>query len=152
MSKGEQQLERFVTRLAASQPPRQAPRSLERRVFAELERRAVLPWWRKPFTLWPLAARVAFLAASPIFVKLALLGATDILGGASFSRVSAAVLAELSWMRMWGGLISALGEAAALAIRHPPAYLLYGGFAVAALYAALFGIGAAAYRTLYNSR
>ena len=57
----EEELERLVDRALHDLPLRRAPHTLESRVFAELERRAALPWWRRSFAHWPLPARSAFL-------------------------------------------------------------------------------------------
>ena len=76
--KHQEQLERLVDELLRDQPLRHAPNTLEAHVFAEIARRAALPWWRKSFTHWPLLARVAFLIASYGFVRLTLLGAMSV--------------------------------------------------------------------------
>jgi hypothetical protein len=120
-------------------PLRRAPATLESRVIGELERRAALPWWRRSFAHWPLAARSLFVVICASLV----LGA---LGGTA----AVANVHSLSWLREAGGLLMSLGYVAALL---KPATLpswIYGGIAVCAvLYAVLFGLGAAVYRTLY---
>ncbi len=142
-------LERFVTDLARSQPPRRAPVSLETRVLARLaSRESSLAWWRKGFTDWPLAARIVFLIASGGAIKLAisgamwitgLFGSQDFAGAEMLHRSAEAVSATAS-----------VGDAVLHAI--PPTWL-YGAVALAfALYAVLFGLGAVAYRTLYVER
>lgn len=45
----EEKLERLIHRTLRDLAPRRAPRTLEARVFAELERRAALPWWRQSY-------------------------------------------------------------------------------------------------------
>jgi hypothetical protein len=121
-------------------PLRRAPATLESRVLGELQRRAALPWWRRSFAHWPAAARAVFVVICAALV----LGA---LGGTA----AVANVHSLSWLRQAGGLLTSLGYVAAVLIR--PAALpswIYGGIAVCAvLYAVLFGLGAAVYRTLY---
>ena len=120
-------------------PLRRAPATLEPRVIGELQRRAALPWWRRSFAHWPLAARCVFVVICAGLV----LGA---LGGTA----AVANVHSLSWLREAGGLLMSLGYVAALL---EPAALpswIYGGIGVCAvLYAVLFGLGAAVYRTLY---
>ena len=65
-------LETLIERTLRAQPARRAPQDLQARVFAEIGRRAALPWWRNNFARWPLAARAGFLIASIGFVRLAL--------------------------------------------------------------------------------
>jgi hypothetical protein len=136
-----EKLERLVDHALREQPLRRAPRVLESRVLAEIERHAALPWWRKSFGHWPLAVRVGFLVASYGFVKLALAGVM---------WVAEVVRPVVTWMHAGASIISATGEIGASVIRAIPPYWLYGGMAFGvAMYVALFGLGAAAYRTLY---
>jgi hypothetical protein len=120
-------------------PLRRAPATLESRVMGELERRAALPWWRRSFAHWPLAARCLFVVICASLV----LGA---LGGTA----AVANVHSLSWLREAGGLLMSLGYVAALLKSAAVPSWIYGGIAVCAvLYAVLFGLGAAVYRTLY---
>jgi hypothetical protein len=120
-------------------PLRRAPATLESRVIGELERRAALPWWRRSFAHWPLAARSLFVVICASLV----LGA---LGGSA----AVANVHSLAWLREAGGLLMSLGYVAALLQHATLPSWIYGGIAVCAvLYAVLFGLGAAVYRTLY---
>jgi hypothetical protein len=142
-------LERAVNQALAGLPPRRAPGTLESRVLNELARRAALPWWRAGFAQWPAAARVAF-----VLICAALIAAT-ILGGVSafvetrsLSEVSALVL---RWMQPFLALIASMGGLGTLLLRVIPPLWLYGGLVFGILmYLALFGLGAAAYHTLYR--
>jgi hypothetical protein len=121
-------------------PLRRAPTSLESRVLRELERRALLPWWRRSFTHWPLAARAAFLVVCAAAAGLA------ISGGAA----AAADVRSLVWAREIAALMASGGSLLTLLARIAPPPWLYEGIAVCAvLYAILFGLGAVLYRTLY---
>ena len=133
-------LERLFDRTLRELPPRRAPPTLESRVFAELERRASLPWWRRSFAHWPLAARAAFLVICTALAGLAIAGAA----------VAAADIRSLYWAREIGALMASGGSLVGLLAGIAPPVWLYDGIAVCALlYAALFGLGAALYRTLY---
>jgi hypothetical protein len=95
---------------------------------------------------WPLAARVAFLIASIGFVQLALKTATWIIAGVDTAPVVAGIQSETGWIPM-------LLAAADSVVRSVPQEWIWGGVAViAVMYIALFGLGAAAYRTLYVRR
>jgi hypothetical protein len=116
-------------------PPRSAPASLERRVLAELERRAAAPWWRKDFLQWPVAARLFFLIASAGLIRL-------VVGAPGWMRQSSLVEMppELSW-------IQTTAEAISLAAHHLPSLLVYCGAAlVVSLYVTFFGLSAIAWR------
>lgn len=146
-------LERLIERSVRDLPLRRAPQQLQARVLAELQRRAALPWWRKQFSYWPASARIAFLAlclglANTTIVVLRWLSAqpNGIELGSVFKR-SVAVVETAS------SVVQGADAFFTLLLRHIPAPLLYGGLVgVALLYVALFGIGAAAYRTLYARR
>jgi hypothetical protein len=141
-------LERLVDRALHDLPLRRAPATLESRVFAELQRRAALPWWRRSFAHWPLAARAGFLV-----ICIALIGFVFVGGAAAMDALrslSDSGALSLSWVRAAGVLMASAGNLIALLTRAVQPGLLYGGIAVcAALYAVLFGLGAAVYRTLY---
>ena len=65
-------LEQRVHVLLRDLPNRRAPRSLEQRVMAEIARLSALPWWRKSFGHWPVAARAGFILVCAGLVRLAL--------------------------------------------------------------------------------
>lgn len=141
-------LQRLLDSTLHELPLRRAPATLEARVCNELERRAALPWWRRSFMHWPAPARVAFLLicgalAAPVFLG----------GAAAFAGLRSLLesgIPALSWARQIGMLMVSAGNLITLLARTVPATWLYQGIAVCAvLYAVLFGLGAAVYRTLY---
>jgi hypothetical protein len=144
----EQKLERTLTQALEGLPLRRAPSTLELRVVDELERRAALPWWRVSFTHWPAAPRVAFVAVCIALVAATILGGVFAFAGdRSFDQAAALVL---SWVQPFLAVMSSAGGVATLLVRVIPPLWLYGGLALGiVLYVALFGLGAAAYRTLY---
>ena len=130
-------LARLLDRTLHELPLRRAPLTLESRVLGELERRAALPWWRRSFAYWPPLARAAFLVICGALIRLAFLGGTTAVAG----------VRSLSWV---GVLTAWAGNLAALLAHTAPPTWAYEGIAVCAvLYAVLFGLGAAVYRTLY---
>ncbi len=136
----EETLERRLDRTLRELPMRRAPATLESRVLGELRRRAALPWWRRSFAHWPLLARILFLAICGASIRLAFLG----------GATAAAGVRSLSWSHQLGTLAASGGNLAALVARTAPPPWLYEGVVVCGvLYAILFGLGAAAYRTLY---
>ena len=136
----EEAQERLLDRTLRELPARRAPPTLEARVLGELRRRAALPWWRRSFAHWPLPARGLFVAMCAASVRLAVIGGT----------AAAAGLRSLTLTREIGALAASGGNLAALLARMAPPGWIYEGMAVCALlYAILFGLGAAAYRTLY---
>lgn len=145
----EQKLERALTQALKGLPLRRAPSTLELRVVDELERRAALPWWRVSFTHWPAAPRVAFVAVCIALVAATILGGVFAFAGdRSFDQAAALVL---SWVQPFLAVMSSAGGVATLLVRVIPPLWLYGGLALGiVLYVALFGLGAAAYRTLYR--
>jgi hypothetical protein len=144
-----EKLERLIHRTLRSLPDRRAPHTLEARVLAAVTARMALPWWRQAFTAWPLAARAVFLVVSTTAAAgLVLLVMSGGLPDAAplVARISAP-FAELR------ALATSVGDFSEIVIRAIPPLWLYGGIAIiATLYTALFGLGAAAYRTLYVQR
>ncbi|MBI4625109.1 MAG: hypothetical protein HY736_18055 [Verrucomicrobia bacterium] len=146
-------LERLIHQTLRELPSRRAPRSLESRVLAELERRAALPWWRKSFAHWPVAARVAFVILGAGVAKILLFAAVSVQAGFDPAVLTTAFARQFAWMETGLNLARSLGDFAGIVLGSIPSLWLYGGLAfVGAMYAALFGLGAAAYRTLYVNR
>lgn len=142
----EEQLERLIDKALRDQPLQRAPASLQDKVMAEITRRALAPWWRSSFAHWPMAARLVFLVASVGFVKLGLEAVSLLIEPLDPGARSAALFAEVSW-------IHALFVTFGAALRSLPSLWVYGAIAVlAAMYLMLFGVSAAAYRTLYAPR
>lgn len=142
----EQQLERFIDKALRDQPLQRAPASFEERVLAEIARRAAAPWWHDSFAGWPVAARVLFLVVAVGFVKLGLEATSLIVTPIDAGARSAALFADVAWIP---SLLSVIGSA----LRDLPTLWIYGGLtALALLYLTLFGVSAAAYRTLYAPR
>jgi hypothetical protein len=148
MNINEQKLEQLLQQALSGLPPRRAPGTLEARVATELARRALLPWWRASFANWPVSARVMFVLVSAVLVAATILGGLSAyLGGRSFNEASALLL---SWAQPFLTVVSSAGGLAALLVHVIPPLWLYGALALGIfLYVTLFGLGAAAYRTLY---
>jgi hypothetical protein len=147
-SESEQKLEQVLQQALSGLPPRRAPSTLELRVANELARRALLPWWRASFASWPVVARVMFVLVCAVLVVATLLGGVSAyLGDRSLDEISALLL---SWAHPFLTVVSSAGGLMALLVHVIPPVWLYGILGVGAfLYVTLFGLGAAAYRTLY---
>ena len=148
-----EKLERAIHQTLRALPPRRAPRTLEARVFAELERLAALPWWRRNFAHWPTAVQCAFFVASAALAALLAVGLfamTRNVSSAQFASEVAGRLSGLAFARELGATIVTSAEAVWRSI---PSLWLYGALAaIAACYATLIGVGAAAYRTFHVQR
>jgi hypothetical protein len=146
-------LESLVGRALREAPLRRAPSSLETRVLREIGRRAALPWWRRSFSRWPRLARAGFALTCGSIVA-AVLAATwpwaqgSVLAAAGAWSTGSPL--SLPWARSALTLVDVARELDAALVRVVPLGWLYGAMAAGAmLYAALFGLGVAAYRTLY---
>jgi hypothetical protein len=146
LTEADRQLEAAIDAALCELPLRSAPPSLELHVLEELSRRAALPWWRHSFAGWPGFARVGFVLICAVLIGLVVLG-----GVWAMRNLGSPALGALSmpWARHVVALAGVAGELAAL-VRIVPAGWVYEGLAASVvLYAALFGLGIAAYRTLY---
>lgn len=139
-------LERLIGDTLRQQPLRRAPDTLESRVLSEIAQRATTPWWRMNFARWPLAAQVLFLVTSAAIVKLAIDASVWLVQRLDSAHVVTSMTSIAMSMKLLGGIAASLTHTLA-------SPWIYGAIAIlAAMYAALFGISAAAYRTLYAAR
>lgn len=148
----ERELEQYIGRVLRAQPLRQAPAGLEARVLQQLALNAARPWWLQGFSRWPWVARILFALVSTGLVLLTYF-TTDRLGslsqGLQQTAPANAVRAAAQMFSNFGQALQTLGE---MITRNIPTAWLYGGAGVALLlYAALFGLGAAAFRTLIDT-
>jgi len=142
------ELEERVDRALAETTLRRAPATLESRVLQELRRRAALPWWRRSFAAWPGTVRVAFAVSCSALVAATVLVAARANMEVGSLHLSAALSGR--WTQAIWGLFGVARELTGpIAAAVPPAWIYAGLAASAALYAALFGLAVAAYRTLY---
>ena len=110
-------------------------------MLAELARRAALPWWRRGFAQWPIAARVGF-----VVICVLLVAGLSLTSGAA----QQAGAQNLAWAPSLVGLLATIGSAATLVMSLVPPIWIYLALGVGALlYLLLFGLGAFAYRTLF---
>jgi hypothetical protein len=136
----ELELERIARRALRDLPVRCAPASLEVRVLEELARRAALPWWHRGFAQWPRAVRAIFIGICAAIGGLTVLGGARIAWTVSPGRGVERIIA----------IASAVADAASALVHAIPLLWIYEALVIAAvLYAVLFALGAAAYRTLY---
>lgn len=141
-------LEELTESVLHDLPPRRAPASLEARVFAELERRAATPWWQSSYREWPALVRILVLATCVGMGSLAV-RATHWFFSHSASTLSG-IESDLSPAT---ASLKATASTFSFIAHSIPSLWIYGAIAVIAMtYVALFGIGAAAYRTLYANR
>ena len=147
-TESEQKLEQVLHQALQGLPPRRAPSTLESRVIKNLARRALLPWWRVSFANWPVGARVAFVLICAALVAATILGGVSAyLGDRSLNEASALVL---GWVHPLLAVMSSAGGLASVLVSVIPPLWLYGTLGLGILlYVTLFGLGAAAYRTLY---
>jgi hypothetical protein len=146
-------LEDAINRALRSLPDRRAPASLEGRVLSELGRLSTLPWWRRSFAHWPLAARVVFFAGSAVAAAV-VVNALVLVGYSTFAHdLAAGVGQRLAWLSLARDITVAIGDKSRLVIGAIPPVWLYGvAGGIALCYATLAAIGAAAYRAFSFAR
>ena len=146
-------LETLVERALLETPLRRAPPTLESRVLRELSRRAALPWWRHSFERWPRLARAGFTVTCGSIVAAVLAATWPLTWGGALAGTGAWAAGSslgLPWARSALALVEVARELNAALVRAVPPEWLYGAMAAGVIsYVALFGLGAAAYRTLY---
>jgi hypothetical protein len=152
-SEDQVRLERLIGSRLGAQPLLKAPQALQSRVWAELERRAALPWWHRSFRQWPMSIRIAFVLTALAVVWLILSANAWSQATHAATQLAAPVSGELTGLQHIAVLLSVLGslcrDLGAALLHRIPGLVLYGGIAVLiAMYATLAGISVAAYRTL----
>ncbi|HWA85971.1 MAG TPA: hypothetical protein VG710_07105 [Opitutus sp.] len=153
MKRSPEEFEKFIHQTLRSVPDRRAPRSLEARVLAAIAARAALPWWKQSFAQWPLAARGGFLVLCGGLVKVALMVAVWAMGDFEAARFTDAFSTQFAWIERADAVVRGIGGFFALLWHSIPPLWLYGGLAcLASLYLTLFGLSAAAYKTLYANQ
>ena len=145
-----EQLEKFIGAMLREQPLRIAPASIEARVQQELAQYAALPWWRRGFSRWPWQARLLFLPLAFGCVQVSSLTNNGVSWLWQALSRSAPGAAAQSGIASFSGMEQALQTLGNMLSRGVPTIWIYGaaGFALL-LYAVMFGLGAAAFRTLF---
>jgi hypothetical protein len=142
-------LEHFIDAILRKQPLRRAPAGFESRVLRLLAQQAARPWWLQGFSRWPRSAQLLFLPLAVCFVPLLFRAAGSLTALLQSARTSAPLSAAQSAASTVGSLGHAAQTLGELVMREIPSVWIYGGVGLAALlYAALFGLCAAAFRTL----
>ena len=145
----ERQLEQYIGTLLSRQPARQAPATLETRVLRELALRAARPWWLQGWSRWPWAARALFLPLGLGLVQLSFVTTGRLVSLWESLQASSPAIRAQSGLQALSNLGQAMQTLGNLATRNISPVWIYGGVGLALfLYAALFGLGAAAFRTL----
>ena len=137
------QVERLIHRALQDLPPQHAPRALQARVLAIVERRNQA-WWRRSFAGWPLPARIAFGLFCATLAKLSVDGSMWLL-----HSTRGLWQFESSTFAAWHAL-AAVHAALTASI---PTLWWYGVLTlIAGASGGVFAIGTIAYRTLYAVR
>ncbi|HET7538120.1 MAG TPA: hypothetical protein VFJ90_16785 [Candidatus Didemnitutus sp.] len=147
-----EELEQFIHQQLRGLPARKAPRTLESRVMAAIEHQASIPWYHKSWNHWPAAVRSAFLAVATGIAGAAVIGFYLMTQGVDAGAVASEVGSHFEWAFRLVSVATWIVNFTNYLISSIPSVWLYSGLAIlAALYAAFFGLGAAAYRTLYRN-
>lgn len=148
----EKELEQFIHSTLQALPNRRAPGTLEARVLAEIEHRAMVAWYHKSWSYWPAAFRAIFLAVGTGIAGSVVTAFYLLSQGAAVSTVAQEVGTGFGWInRFMGAGTWTFNFLHQLIVGIPPLWL-YGGVAfIAAMYATFVGLGTAAYRYLYRN-
>ncbi|HEY0945984.1 MAG TPA: hypothetical protein VGD81_11985 [Opitutaceae bacterium] len=144
--------ERQLHATLKSLPDRRAPVSLENRVLAAIAARDARPWWHKSYQYWPSAVRVAFLVLSATLAAVLIAAGANFIAGVE-PAAAQPVAEALDWfaqLRALGDTVTGLVGRLLANVSSTWIYLGLGVFGL--LYAALLGLGAPAYRLLWQAR
>jgi hypothetical protein len=145
-------LEQLIATGLRRQPSLKAPVSLQSRVFAEIARRAALPWYHRSFRGWPVLMQIGFVftaLATVVLARSVILWSRPV----AASELAAPMSGSFSFLQSVGSAWSALGSmfgavGSALLHRVPEFWLVVGIGVAVAMYALLAGIGVAVFRAV----
>lgn len=147
-----EEIEKRLHQALRGLPVRRAPSSLEQRVLAAIAERQARPWWHQSYAFWPAPVRLAFFVLSAALAALVIVGAATLLPGVE-ATAGQPVEATLGWFAQIRATASALADVGGRFLPQVSTPWIYSGLALfAALYATLIGLGAAAYRVLWQNR
>ncbi len=145
------ELEQFIGAVLRQQPLRRAPARLEGAVLQRLAAQAARPWWLLGFSRWPWLARILFLGLSAGLAQLSYLSTARLGSLWQVAEQSGPAHAARAGVQMFANLGHALQTLGGMVTRDISPLWIYGSAGLALLlYAALFGLGAAAFRTLID--
>jgi len=145
----EQQIDQALKRL----PDLPAPPHLLPRVMEALARRQVLPWYRQPWQMWPVAFRVcalAFLLASCGGLCFACWQLTRAAGFSAAAQELAQTFSGVT--ALWNAVNVLLGAVLLVAKHLGTGFIVACGVALAFGYAICVGLGTACVRLAYARR
>lgn len=146
-----EELKKLIHHNLRELPLRRAPRSLEDRVMAAIAAQQARPWWQQAYGVWPQPAKVAFLILSAALAALVIYCGMEAINGFGRTAVARPLDESIGWLANLRASGSALVSLARHALSGVDARWLYlAGGVMAAAYASLLGVGAAAYRTLWS--
>jgi hypothetical protein len=147
------QLELEISRELKALPELTAPATVANRVLAALKLRLNVPWYRRSWVTWPLALRMASLAA-----MLALFGGLC-LAGWEISRTETIVSAThragqwFSGLNTIGSVLNILAGSAALVVKKLGTTFIVACLVAACLgYAIFLGLGTVYFRLAFTKR
>ncbi|HEY1764506.1 MAG TPA: hypothetical protein VGF85_06260 [Opitutaceae bacterium] len=146
-------LEAALNQMFKGLPNRKAPAAFQSRVFAELSRRAALPWWRKSFAYWPVAIRAGFFIGSAAIVALLVSGVFILMRSPAAVQSLSDAEQPFAWLRQIGATVASARVSVQHVVALIPPLWLYGAVgAIVIGYASLAAIGAATYRIVNLGR
>jgi hypothetical protein len=146
-------LEQLIAAGLRRQPALKAPDALQSRVFAEIARRAALPWYHRSFRGWPVIMQISFVftaLATVVLARSVILWSHPMHAA---SELAAPMSDSLSFLQSvgsaWSALVSMVGAVGGALLHRVPGFWLVVGLGVAvAMYAMLAGIGVAVFRAV----
>jgi len=152
-SRYEQRLEAEIDRAMKSLPELQAPSTLVRRVSAAIAQRRSSPWYRQPWSAWPVPLRAAALVILAAFFASLCLGVWRLPDTQSYL---AATRPAADWFSgittLWSALNALLGALAQAVLQLHRGILLGCLTAVALAWAMCLGLGTVCLRLVLARR
>jgi hypothetical protein len=111
------QLEAQIDRVLQHLPELEAPATLLPRVWAEIERRAALPWYRRAWVTWPVGLQAAALVVLAILFGGLCLGGWQITHSAEVADATQTAGRWFAGFTLVANTLSALGNALVLAVK-----------------------------------
>lgn len=148
-----EQLEQKIHALLREQPVRRAPSSLEARVMGEIARRQALPWWHQSYAYWPNPIKLTFLVLATGVAGVAVLFSMQLLGLVSADSVTQVFSPVVgAYLTLKTACSTVIGLVTPSLSDISTTYIYAALAVVGGAYAVMLGLGATAYRVLWQHR
>jgi hypothetical protein len=149
----DQQLELAISRQLKALPELTAPASVANRIMTAIELRLNMPWYRRSWVTWPLALRMASLAAMLVLFSGLCFAGWELSQTETIMSAMHRIGQSFSGLNTIGSVLNILAGSVALVVKKLGATFIVAGLVAAGLgYAIFLGLGTVYFRLAFAKR